>query len=502
MKSKKYLIFLLLVSLVAVLFMGPASAADTYVNGSIADDTGHTGLSWDQAFNTIREGYDTVTDGSTVNIAPGTYTGNDNKIITVNKNITIQGAGANQTIIDLQDADYAFRVANYKNVTIKDLTIQNGNNEPNNGAALFNYNYANLTVINVIFKDNKAGSGGAIDNFYGNLTVIDCTFTGNNATSNEEGAGGGAIYNTGNLIITGSTFNGNNAQDGGAIYSWDTMNLIDCSFTGNTATGNGGAIISWITSSISHCLFTGNNAAYGGAIYNRDGTLTVTGCNIAGNTANTWGGALFNWDWIIAHYNRIVGNTATSGSAIYNAGSSRVDAENNWWGSNSDPKSITNLFAERIDYIYSNPWLMLNIYADPSTIYTGQTSKITANVYTNSNGVDNSADTSQFFSGPEITFTTNLGTIGSNSITVPWVLGQAIRSLLANEGPGVATVTAADGQIRSTTVIMLQAPVTPSGNEVNAASNTVGMQKTGTPIAGLVLAILALFGGLASSKRK
>ena len=38
---------------------------------------------------------------------------------------------------------------------------------------------------------------------------------------------------------------------------------------------------------------------------------------------------------------------------------------------------------------------------------------------------------------------------------------------------------------------------------VNAESQTtIKMQKTGLPITGLLLAILALFGGLASSKRK
>jgi hypothetical protein len=38
---------------------------------------------------------------------------------------------------------------------------------------------------------------------------------------------------------------------------------------------------------------------------------------------------------------------------------------------------------------------------------------------------------------------------------------------------------------------------------VNAESTTsIGMQKTGLPIAGLIIAIIALFGGLASSKRK
>ena len=41
-----------------------------------------------------------------------------------------------------------------------------------------------------------------------------------------------------------------------------------------------------------------------------------------------------------------------------------------------------------------------------------------------------------------------------------------------------------------------------NGSSVNVEGKTIGMQETGTPIACLILAILALFGGLASSKRK
>ena len=41
-----------------------------------------------------------------------------------------------------------------------------------------------------------------------------------------------------------------------------------------------------------------------------------------------------------------------------------------------------------------------------------------------------------------------------------------------------------------------------NGSSVNVEGKTIGMQETGTPITCLIIAILALFGGLASSKRK
>ena len=41
-----------------------------------------------------------------------------------------------------------------------------------------------------------------------------------------------------------------------------------------------------------------------------------------------------------------------------------------------------------------------------------------------------------------------------------------------------------------------------NGNSVNVEGKTIGMQKTGTPITCLIIAILAIIGGIASSKRK
>ena len=121
-----------------------------------------------------------------------------------------------------------------------------------------------------------------------------------------------------------------------------------------------------------------------------------------------------------------------------------------------------------------NPWLVMNINADPTTIYTGQTSTITADVYKDSANGDHSADASKFFSGPQVTFTTNLGNVGSKSITVDWNFGSATAILRGDEGAGSATVTAADGQVVSTIVNILQAPTVNAATTTAATGNTVG----------------------------
>lgn len=170
---------------------------------------------------------------------------------------------------------------------------------------------------------------------------------------------------------------------------------------------------------------------------------------------------------------------------------SDTTATYNWYGT-SNPEA-DKFFKGNGTLIY-DPWLILSITADPSTINNGGNSLITAHVYQDSKGVDHSPNYLSFFIGPSVTFTTNLGSVGSKSITLPWVNGRASTLLRASEGPGIATVTATDYESVSTIVTIL-------GGD-HKSSTLVGMQETGVPMVGLVLAILALIGGFAMKKRK
>jgi len=177
---------------------------------------------------------------------------------------------------------------------------------------------------------------------------------------------------------------------------------------------------------------------------------------------------------------------------------SNTTAPYNWYGTNSDPGSDKFLKGNgTLDY---SPWLVLNVNADPSTINVGQTSTITADVYRDSAGGDHSANASMYFSGPQVTFTTNLGNVGSKSVVALWASGAASAILRADEGAGLATVTAGDYQVVQTVVTILAAPNT-SPSAANAA-NTVGMRSTGIPANGLILAILMVISGLILPKRR
>lgn len=223
------------------------SAASTiYVNGSSGNDD-NDGSSWLLAKKSIKNATKTVTNGGTVNIANGIYTGVNNTKITIDKSMTIKGQSKDGTIINGTNNAWIFRISKGNLVIIQDLTLANGyrsETEPDEGG-------------DDLFDSN----GGAIIN-WGILTVEDSNFIGNTASD------GGAICNWGTLTVTGSTFADNAAYvSGGAIYNLGTATFVDSIFTNNTA-WNGGAIDKEGDLTLKKCIFKNNSAYAGGAIFN------------------------------------------------------------------------------------------------------------------------------------------------------------------------------------------------------------------------------------------
>jgi len=173
---------------------------------------------------------------------------------------------------------------------------------------------------------------------------------------------------------------------------------------------------------------------------------------------------------------------------------SKTSAIHNWYGTNLPDSNKFFVGNGTLNY---NPWLVLTLTAHPSTIYTGQNSLLTADVYTDVAGGDHRADAAMFFSGPQVTFTTTLGNVGSKFVTVPWIKGLANTILRADEGQGIATVTAADYEMVRIHVTILDGSPTPP----RANAQSIGMQKTGINISGIVLAILMILGGLFKTRK-
>lgn len=464
----------MLLILTAILFTIAISGAsyangvtDIYVSPTGNDATG-TGAD-DNPFETIGKGIDTASDiGTTVHLAAGTYDENNGAIsrdygINIdNTELTIQGAGKAQTFIDAGGFDRIFRIADGKTVTIKDLTFLNG--DSSKGGAIKVRPGATLNVINCNFMDNTAKEGGAIYNNQGTTIVKNCLLKNNAAESEDSG---GAIYsNCGStLTVTGSTFTGNSAK-----------------------TGHGGAI--YVTSVM--LKLVGNNFLnnIGNAIYINYFSPTTDGAA---------GGPLYT-----INVNRIVGNTpyglyinALMPQSLFAAASDAsypIDATNNWWGSNNNPRTVSGAVYDPNKLADLTKWLVLKVSAYPNSVVFGGTSRVTASVIYNNLGQDTSS-IGHIPDGAPITITTDIGNVGSKSVIRYTVDGIVTTILRANDGLGTAHIYAfLDG---FKTPLPAQVIVTAA-----ASAQTVGMQETGYPIAPIALGVLMVLGGLFSTRRK
>jgi hypothetical protein len=137
---------------------------------------------------------------------------------------------------------------------------------------------ATATLNNLALQGGHADEGGAVLN-EGTLSVVNCTFANNTASS--VGLGGGAIANeVGSLYISGSTFRNNETQP---------------NETGDNV-GRGGAIFNDSgVASVTNSTFVGNLAGYGGAIFNGQNQLFVISNSTFVADGGTFDGAdLFN----------------------------------------------------------------------------------------------------------------------------------------------------------------------------------------------------------------
>lgn len=165
----------------------------------------------------------TVTGGVII-VTDAVHTEGD---ITVNKDITIRGQGADSTIVEAHDTaesatDRVFLVEVGTTATIKDMTIRHGHPdlEPRLGGIRRSgggiVNRGALTLEDSIISDNIGNSGGGIFNT-GTLTLTNCIVSGNTADGIGEpghrcGSGGG-IKNVGQATWTHALLPGSPAID-------------------------------------------------------------------------------------------------------------------------------------------------------------------------------------------------------------------------------------------------------------------------------------------------
>ena len=150
------------------------------------------------------------------------------------------------------------------------------------------------------------------------------------------GAGTNRIFtvNSGqSLTLRSLTLTGGNGAgamktgNGGAIFNNDgTLTLTECTLYGNSAAYGGAIFFNFGSLTLTQCTFSGNSAqSFGGAIYNGD-TLKLTQCTLSGNSALDGGGAIFNESTLTLTHSIVAGNRAINGPDVSVASGATVTA--------------------------------------------------------------------------------------------------------------------------------------------------------------------------------
>jgi hypothetical protein len=306
------------------------------------------------AFDILADAIAAVCPGGNVCLAANTY--KPGLPILIDKDITICGAGATNTILDgsippdMNLAPYqAFIIGSNLedesiNVTIKCLTFQNFVGI--NGGAINSTN-TNLKLELCVFTQNQADSGGALAFTNGILTITKCKFDSNKALLTDGGAiycqlntnsnriaestfinntsfnAGGAIFchllpNTpSRLRICKSLFDTNISSLGGAIYSVGQSLEIDLSKLVRNESERGGAIYARGILFLRRSTISKNKASIeGGGLYTLNalsaGILTVESTTFDHNFAKLEGGAIFNFNSFITITNTTFYSNSTA----------------------------------------------------------------------------------------------------------------------------------------------------------------------------------------------
>jgi hypothetical protein len=476
-------------ALFLLLFFGaPAAhgAATLHVNAATGEDSESCGTA--TPCQTIGQAVANASAGDTIEVAAGTYP----EFLTIDKSLTLKGAQAGnagsaaraeapdgESVVD----DQILVLAN--NVTVDGFSFGcecvqlRADGNPLSGVVIENNVFSGYFAVGVALDspgdiqvtrnyfrnpaENTAalqlfvgtGSQGAHPNGHCNDAVVsnnifDAATT--NGTADiffnciNQGSPSSVITVSGNQssgntrgeslvvfrgIVGGLNVEGNTAANpSGSAMFFNTNPLIGTvDITGNTVTGG-----------LSNAIrLTGTG---GGA-----GTFVITGNNLSGNRFgfSAAAGALASGATVVLHGNDLSGNSV---NGVFNGSAGGgVDATSNWWGCNSGPGASG--CATVAGDVTFDPWLVLNVSASPSSVLTGGSSTVTADLTRNSDGADTSGSWT-IPDGTSVGFATDLGTLSASSAGTS--AGKASVTL-SSSSAGTAHVSATlDSQTVSTEV--------------------------------------------------
>jgi CSLREA domain-containing protein len=243
--------------------------------------------------------------------------------ITIDKNLTVAGTGANLLSVSGNNANRIFYISGNAVVALSGMKLTGGRQttsaDPNGGAIYLTD--STLTLINMMLSGNKArftsqptppqqpqsrGAGGAVYSKNSALAIINSLINTNDASN-----GSGIASTNGVVNVVSSVFNGN--IDRSVISSDGIISVVSSSITNNSGGIGNGGILTVDRSIIS------NNCCFGGVGNSGSAAISKTTLDKNKNIIN--GGGVFNSGGMSIKDSTISSNESDrSGGGIYNAG--------------------------------------------------------------------------------------------------------------------------------------------------------------------------------------
>jgi hypothetical protein len=250
-------------------------------------------------------------EANTITLEAGTYTltavdnmiDGRNGLPSITSTLTLQGAGADTTILERDASVPGFRlvhVAASGALTLEGLTLRGGIASNFLGGGILN-NGGRLTLVHVTLDQNAAAFGGGLANRSGTVAIAETLFTRNGALEEGGGLANGVSAEDrpgGPVLITTTTFADNGAfVNGGGLLNdpGGTVTITQTTFVRNgTSADDGGGLANRGTAFLQNTTLAANFAGgAGGGLFNSSGsTAILTSSTVVDNFAESAGGGV------------------------------------------------------------------------------------------------------------------------------------------------------------------------------------------------------------------
>lgn len=238
---------------------------------------------------TIQEGLNVASDGDTVLVMPGVYSGPGNINLDFGGvGLVLMGAETrDDVVIDCEGHGRGIYLLGGNSPVIENITISNGDTLQGGGIYIENVSPAMSNVR--LLANSSTDEGGGLYCKGASPALYNVLFDDNVAST----SGGGM------MCVSGSS----PALNGVVFYR-------------NAAQGSGGAVGCVFSSpAMTNCVFLKNSAFFGGGIYCGASSPLITSCTLANNEA-AYAGGIYCWDGSMPSTTNSIIAFSTSGEAI------------------------------------------------------------------------------------------------------------------------------------------------------------------------------------------